>query len=48
MATTTAFDRIDTPTVTGRLCHPTTDLFLVQWPEQAAMYRHSVAVGHLL
>ncbi len=39
------FDRIDTPTLTGRLCHPVTDLFLVQWPEQQRLYRSSVLVG---
>ena len=42
------FDRVDTPTLTGRLCRPVTDLFLVQWEEQEALYRSSVAVGHLL
>lgn len=39
------FDRIETPTLTGRLCRPVTDLFLVQWPEQQRMYRSSVLLG---
>jgi len=39
------FDRIDSPTLTARLCRPVTDLFLVQWPEQQRMYRDSVLVG---
>lgn len=39
------FDRIDTPTLTGRLCRPVTNLFLVQWPEQQHLYRSSVLVG---
>ncbi|MBC9733465.1 UDP-N-acetylglucosamine--LPS N-acetylglucosamine transferase [Nocardioides marmotae] len=39
------FDRIETPTLTGRLCRPVTDLFLVQWPEQQQMYRSSVLLG---
>lgn len=39
------FDRIDTPTLTGRLCRPMTDLFLVQWPEQQQLYRSSVLLG---
>lgn len=39
------FDRIETPTLTGRLCHPVADLFLVQWPEQQRLYRSSVLLG---
>lgn len=39
------FDRIETPTLTGRLCRPVTDLFLVQWPEQQKLYRSSVLLG---
>lgn len=41
------YDRIETPTLTGRLCRPVTDLFLVQWPEQQQLYRSSVLVGEL-
>lgn len=41
------FDRIDTPTLTGRLCRPVTDLFLVQWPEQQRLYRSSVLLGEV-
>ncbi len=39
------FDRIDSRTLTGRLCRPATDLFLVQWPEQQPLFRHSVVLG---
>ncbi len=39
------YDRIDSKTLTARLCRPVTDLFLVQWPEQLALYRGSVLVG---
>lgn len=39
------FDRIDSRTLTGRLCQPVTDLFLVQWPEQQELYRSSVLLG---
>lgn len=42
------FDRLDTRTLTGRLCRPLTDLFLVQWPEQQQLYRDTVLVGRLL
>ncbi len=41
------FDRIDTPTLTGRLCRPVTSLFCVQWPEQLALYKKSELVGQL-
>lgn len=39
------FDRIDSATLTARLCRPVTDLFLVQWPEQEQLYRDAVLVG---
>ena len=42
------YDRVDTPTLTARLCSPFTDLMAVQWPEQQALYRDSVVVGPLL
>jgi UDP-N-acetylglucosamine:LPS N-acetylglucosamine transferase len=39
------YDRIDSATMTGRLCRPVTDLFLVQWPEQESLYRDTVTAG---
>jgi UDP-N-acetylglucosamine:LPS N-acetylglucosamine transferase len=42
------YDRIDSPTLTGRLCRPFSDLFCVQWPEQQRLYRGSIVVGCLL
>ncbi|CAN5663287.1 UDP-N-acetylglucosamine--LPS N-acetylglucosamine transferase [soil metagenome] len=42
------FDRVDSPTLTGRLVRPFTDLFCVQWPEQQRLYRASVVIGPLL
>jgi UDP-N-acetylglucosamine:LPS N-acetylglucosamine transferase len=42
------FDRVDSATLTGKLCRPFTDLMAVQWPEQAGIYRGSVVVGPLL
>lgn len=42
------FDRIDTPTLTGRLCRPITSRFCVQWPEQQPLYPGSVLIGPLL
>lgn len=42
------FDRLDTRTVTGRLCRPVSDLFLVQWEQQQQMYPGSRVVGTLM
>ncbi|MGH3241237.1 MAG: PssD/Cps14F family polysaccharide biosynthesis glycosyltransferase [Spirillospora sp.] len=42
------YDRIDSPTLTGRLCRPFASLFLVQWDEQRRFYPNSVVVGNLL
>lgn len=41
-------DRIETPTLTGRLCRPFATRFLVQWETQQKMYRGSELVGVLL
>lgn len=41
------YDRIDSRTMTGRLCAPISSLFLVQWPEQKALYEGSSLVGPL-
>jgi len=42
------FDRIDSPTLSGRLCRPIATRFCVQWPEQQALYRGSIVIGPLL
>jgi UDP-N-acetylglucosamine:LPS N-acetylglucosamine transferase len=42
------FDRIDSATMTGRLCYPLSDRFLLQWEEQRAMYPKGQVVGPLL
>jgi UDP-N-acetylglucosamine:LPS N-acetylglucosamine transferase len=42
------YDRIDSATLTGRLCRPFTTLMCVQWEEQSSLYRHSVVIGELL
>lgn len=39
------FDRVDSATLTARLCRPVTDLFLVQWPEQEKLYKDAVLLG---
>lgn len=42
------FDRIDSRTLTGRLCRPLTTRFCVQWPEQQRIYPGSELIGPLL
>jgi beta-1,4-N-acetylglucosaminyltransferase len=42
------YDRISRPTLTGRLCYPLSELFLLQWPEQAAIYPRGQVIGCLL
>jgi UDP-N-acetylglucosamine:LPS N-acetylglucosamine transferase len=42
------YDRVDSRTLSGRLCLPISTRFLVQWPEQQALYRGSIIVGPLL
>jgi UDP-N-acetylglucosamine:LPS N-acetylglucosamine transferase len=42
------YDRVDSRTLSGRLCLPISTHFLVQWPEQQALYRGSIMVGPLL
>jgi len=42
------YDRVDSRTLTGRLCSPISDLFLVQWEEQRRLYPRSRLIGPLL
>ena len=42
------YDRIDLPTLTGRLCYPFSDLFLLQWEEQRRFYPKGQLIGRLL
>jgi UDP-N-acetylglucosamine:LPS N-acetylglucosamine transferase len=42
------YDRIDSRTVTGRLCRPLSTVFCVQWEEQRALYPGAELVGPLL
>lgn len=39
------YDRIDSPTLTGRLVRPVTDLFLLQWDSQLESYPGAVVAG---
>lgn len=42
------FDRIDSPTMTGRLCRPFASRMIVQWESQRELYRSADVVGPLL
>jgi|GEM_PF-147977 len=42
------YDRLDTPTLTGRLCRPFATRMLVQWEEQRSLYRDAEVVGCVL
>jgi UDP-N-acetylglucosamine:LPS N-acetylglucosamine transferase len=42
------YDRIDSASLTGRLCYPLSSLFLLQWDEQRRLYPRGVVIGTLL
>ena len=42
------YDRIDSPTLTGRLVYPIAHRFVVQWPEQHRFYPKAELFGELL
>ena len=41
------FDRIDKPTLTGRLVYPIVDKFIVQWDEMKDVYPKSINLGSI-
>ena len=41
------FDRVDAPTVTGRLVYPVTDCFVVEWEEMKKVYKKAVNLGSI-
>lgn len=41
------FDRIDHPTMTGKMVYPITDKFIVQWNEQTKVYPKAVNLGSI-
>jgi beta-1,4-N-acetylglucosaminyltransferase len=41
-------DRIDSATLTGRLCYPLSDVFALQWPEQQTMYAKGTVIGRTM
>ena len=41
------FDRIDKPTMTGRLVYPIVDKFIVQWEEMKKVYPKAINLGSI-
>ena len=41
------FDRIDKPTVTGKIVYPIVDKFIVQWEEQKKVYPKAICLGSI-
>jgi UDP-N-acetylglucosamine:LPS N-acetylglucosamine transferase len=41
------FDRIDKPTVTGKLVYPIVDKFIVQWEEMKKVYPKAINMGSI-
>ena len=41
------YDRIDGPTLPGKLVHPITDLFVVQWEEMKQVYPKAINLGSI-
>ncbi|KRM64125.1 hypothetical protein FC74_GL002026 [Lacticaseibacillus paracasei subsp. paracasei ATCC 25302 = DSM 5622 = JCM 8130] len=41
------FDRIDKPTVTGKMVYPIADKFIVQWEEMRKVYPKAVNLGSI-
>lgn len=41
------FDRIDAPTVTGKMVYPVTDRFIVEWEEMIDVYPKAINLGSI-
>ena len=41
------FDRINKPTLTGKLVKPVTNKFIVQWDEMEKVYKNSINLGSI-
>ena len=41
------FDRIDKPTMTGKMVYPIVDRFIVQWEEQKKVYPKAINLGSI-
>jgi len=43
-----AYERIDTPSLTGKIVYPITDVFILQWEEQRKFYPRGRMLGQIL
>lgn len=41
------YDRIDKPTLSGKLCYPVADRFIVQWEEMKQVYPKAINLGSI-
>lgn len=41
------FDRVDKPTLTGKMVYPVTDKFIVQWEEMKKVYPKAINLGSI-
>ena len=41
------FDRIDKPTMSGKMVYPIADKFIVQWEEQKQVYKKAINLGSI-
>ena len=41
------FDRIDKPTMTGKMVYPVTDRFIMQWEEMKQVYKKAINLGSI-
>ncbi|MFR1757266.1 MAG: polysaccharide biosynthesis protein, partial [Thomasclavelia spiroformis] len=41
------FDRIDAPTIAGKICYPVTDKFIVEWEEMKEVYPKAINLGSI-
>lgn len=41
------FDRIDKPTISGKICYPVVDKFIVEWEEMKQVYKKAINLGSI-
>ena len=41
------FDRIDKPTISGNICYPVADKFIVEWEEMKQVYKKAINLGSI-
>ena len=41
------FDRIDSSTISGKLCYPVSDRFIVEWEEMKKVYPRAINLGSI-